>query len=81
MWKLKKCLYGLKQSAMEWFNTISRSLISKGFQASTFDPCVFVNADSTIYVSVYVDDSAVYAARTADAERILNELKKEFEIK
>ena len=80
VWKLKKCLYGLKQSAMEWFNTISRSLISKGFQASTFDPCVFVNADSTIYVSVYVDDSAVYAARTADAERILNELKKEFEI-
>ena len=76
---MKKCLYGLKQSAMEWFNTISCSFISKGFQASTFDPCVFVIADSTIYVSVFVNDRAVYAAQTADDERILNELKKEFE--
>jgi transposase InsO family protein len=83
VWKLKKCLYGLKQSAREWYAKLSRSLLAKGFRTSNFDPCVFVHHSERIYISIYVDDIGLYAAPAPESpivDRIINHLKREFEI-
>ena len=80
VWKLNKCLYGLKQSAREWYATLSGSLIAKGFQISTFDPCVFVHQEEMMFISLYVDDIALFAAPTPNSNSLVASLKLEFEL-
>jgi hypothetical protein len=38
--KLQKTLYDLKQSAQEWYKTISSFLMDLGYLISTVEPCV-----------------------------------------
>lgn len=56
--KLKKTLYGLKQSPMEWNNTLNQFMIDEGFTRSQADKCIYSrkDGDEYIYVAVYVDD-------------------------
>ena len=70
--KLKKGLYGLKQSARLWYNDLSKTLKSLGFERSTRDTCVFTRREvlkqgeiarpgrvydgSTSVIAAYVDD-------------------------
>ena len=42
VWKLNKCLYGLKQSAREWNETLTEALKTIGFKEGNADPCLFV---------------------------------------
>jgi hypothetical protein len=83
LWKLKKCLYGLKQSARKWYAKLSRSLLAKAFRTSNFDTCVFVHHSKRSYISINVDDIRLYAAPAPESpivDRIFNHLKLEFEI-
>ena len=43
VWKLKKSLYGLKQSARNWFNHLKSILLMFELEQVNFDPGVFVN--------------------------------------
>ena len=55
--KLKRSLYGLKQSPRQWYKRFDSFMISYGFKRSEFDSCVyieFVNR-SPIYLLLYVD--------------------------
>lgn len=56
--KLKKSLYGLKQASREWNAEFTRHLVSFGFHASIYDPCLFTkgSGDSFLCLLVYVDD-------------------------
>ena len=61
--KLKKGLYGLKQSARCWNNTLDEFLKSRGFVQNEADECVYTKAVkqddgkiSFIIMAVYVDD-------------------------
>jgi hypothetical protein len=74
--KLKKSLYGLKQSARSWYNTMSTWLENKGFQISEADPCLFIK-DGTI-LFVWVDDIIVIGPKK---EELLSMIKKDFKIK
>ena len=38
--KLNKSLYGLKQAAHNWFNTLDKGLRDRGFKPSNIDQCV-----------------------------------------
>ena len=40
--RLKKSLYGLKQSGRNWFNTLRDFLLSIQFKPSKSDPCLFL---------------------------------------
>ena len=42
VFRLKKSLYGLKQSARNWHGVIDPWLQSGGMEASAADPCVYV---------------------------------------
>lgn len=59
--KLKKSLYGLKQSPRQWYKRFDSFMISRGFSRSQYDSCVYIKfADgSHIYLLLYVDDMLI----------------------
>lgn len=54
--RLRRGMYGLRQSALLWYNDLKASLKDLGFEPIEADPCVFVNATSGSIIVVYVDD-------------------------
>jgi hypothetical protein len=56
--RLKKSLYGLKQSARNWNSLLDKWFKSNGFTQSIVDPCLYVYNHDGIYMAlaVYVDD-------------------------
>ena len=60
--KLKKSLYGLKQSPRCWNEKLCNHLKSLGFKESGADPCVFIRQGKKIeIIAVYVDDLILIA--------------------
>ena len=55
-----KCIYGLKQSAREWYECLSTLLQQIGFISSEFDPCVFIPTANSTFISAYVDDLGIF---------------------
>ncbi len=55
---LKKTLYGLKQSPREWNEVVNAFMLEQRFTQLESDSCVYIKKtpESTIIVSVYVDD-------------------------
>ena len=55
--KLKKSIYGLKQSPRCWSKAFTGYMTEIGFKQSTSDPCVFVRTRHELEIlTVYVDD-------------------------
>jgi hypothetical protein len=56
--KLKRSLYGPKQSGRIWYNQLIQYLMQKGYSNNDDCPCVFIKRSSTWFciISVYVDD-------------------------
>ncbi|KAF6202186.1 hypothetical protein GE061_004584 [Apolygus lucorum] len=78
--KLKKSLYGLKQSSLNWNRRLTDFLKKKGLFPLKNEPCIFINETKTIIMAIYVDDGAVFANDKNQLDEILIGLKKEFEI-
>lgn len=55
---LKKSLYGLRQSGLQWHKELVRKLKSIGFKAMPQDPCVFAarKGERMMFITIYVDD-------------------------
>ena len=64
--KLKKSLYGLRQSPRNWFNTINDSLRGIGSKASASDPCVYIfgSNDNLSVLTMYLDDLLLLGGNT-----------------
>ncbi len=45
--KLKRSLYGLKQSGRMWYNRLSEYLLQKGYSNNDDCPCIFIKRSST----------------------------------
>ena len=80
--KLKRSLYGLKQSGQMWYNRLSEYLMQKGYSNSDDCPCVFIKRSSSGFciISMYVDDINIIG-NTQNIDEARNHLKKEFEMK
>ena len=63
--KLKKSIYGLKQSPRCWNTALDKHLKSIGFAQSNCDPCIYYKdvGGEVFYMGVYVDD-IILAAKT-----------------
>ena len=73
--RLRKGLYGLKQSGREWNKRISKFLRSIGYKNLTGENCVFVNQTSHVIIALYVDDLLIFSkSKTAikDIKKLLN---------
>jgi hypothetical protein len=40
--KLKRSLYGLKQSGRMWYNQLSEYIIKEGYKSNIISQCVFI---------------------------------------
>lgn len=65
--RLKKSLYGLKQSPRCWYKQLTDFFKTINFKPSSADPCVFVSADPNWCCGVYVhvDDLCIMGQNTA----------------
>ncbi|GJV23042.1 disease resistance CC-NBS-LRR class family protein [Tanacetum coccineum] len=80
--KLKRSLYGLKQSGRMWYNRLSDYLISKGYINNLICPCVFIKKTMPgfVIIAVYVDDLNIIGTNK-EIQEVIILLKKEFEMK
>ena len=60
--KLKKSLYGLRQSPRQWYKKFDSFMVSQNFTRSEYDHCVYFKKlanDMFIILVLYVDDMLV----------------------
>jgi hypothetical protein len=72
--KLKRSVYGLRQSPLNFFNTLKAGLEARGFeQLKQLDPCLFRSND--VICVCYVDD-CLFFSRSEDAiDRVIDSLR------
>ena len=58
VYKLKKSLYGLKQSPRLWYHKFHKIISSFGFVMNPFDECIYhkFSGSKYIFLVLYVDD-------------------------
>ena len=84
--KLKKSIYGLKQSARCWNITLDHYLKESGFVQNPADPCVYCKTENKngkkclVIIAVYVDDTILAANDVELLQAEKNELSKRFEM-
>lgn len=81
--KLKKAIYGLKQSSRAWNQRVDSYLEKMGFKRSQVEPCLYskINGSDKIYIALYVDDFFVFSNNVIETDKIKRELSSEFKIK
>ena len=67
--RLQRSMYGLRQSALLWYNDLKDLLYKLGFSPVEADLCVFVNKENAIIV-VYVDDLILITKDTASIKEL-----------
>ncbi|KAJ4705817.1 Retrovirus-related Pol polyprotein from transposon TNT 1-94 [Melia azedarach] len=82
--KLKKSLYGLKQSPRQWYKRFDSYMIEIGYTRSPYDCCVYYSKatnGSLIYLVLYVDDMLIAAENKSNVQKLKDLLSVEFEMK
>ncbi|RDX61703.1 hypothetical protein CR513_60047, partial [Mucuna pruriens] len=81
--RLKKSIYGLKQTSRQWYHKFHQVITSYGFEANVVDDCVYhkFSGSKYIFLVLYVDDILLASSDTG----LLHETKrfstKNFEMK
>ena len=80
---LYKSLYGLKQSAKLWNDTIHSHLTTLGFKRNAADMCLYQRTDSrgTIFLIIWVDDVVIAAENRMLVDQFVKAMKSKFLIK
>jgi hypothetical protein len=80
---LKKALYGLRQSGLQWYKKLISKLKSIGFVSLPQDPCVFlsVNEQKIMLIAIYVDDIVLATNDNACMNNVKKELMNAFDMK
>jgi hypothetical protein len=82
--KLKKTLYGLKQSPREWFGRFARDMIATGYKQSRRDHNLFIKhfvSGGVTMLLVYIDDIIITGNDDKERQYLSQCLAKKFEIK
>ena len=80
--RLRRSIYGLKQSAARWEARLSTHLLQYGFTRCEIDPCLYKleKNGARLFMAVYVDDLIFASSHDSLREHVLADLRKEFEI-
>lgn len=81
--KLERSLYGLKQAAKVWNETINAILNELGFKQSQADPCLYVKTLKSgvrVYLLIYVDDMLLVSTDIDEMKRTEKELAKRMKL-
>ena len=81
--KLKKSLYGLKQSPRCWNTAFREYMESIHYKQSAADPCVFIKAEKEgiTIVAVYVDNLIIFAKTAEKMDEVKKNLATKFKMK
>ncbi|KAL4347437.1 hypothetical protein GQ457_17G004910 [Hibiscus cannabinus] len=82
--RLKKSLYGLKQSPRQWYKRFDSYMIKIGYKRCEYDYCVYVKSlddGSFIFLLLYVDDMLIAAKNMHDVVGLKALLSQEFDLK
>jgi Reverse transcriptase (RNA-dependent DNA polymerase) len=81
--RLKRSLYGLKQSPRAWFDRFSKTMIKEGYLQSNADHTMFIRRKrgKLCVLIVYVDDIVLTGNDIVEMKRIKSSLATEFEMK
>ncbi|KAE8685445.1 hypothetical protein F3Y22_tig00111098pilonHSYRG00167 [Hibiscus syriacus] len=82
--RLKKSLYGLKQSPRQWYKRFDSYMIKIGYNRCEYDCCVYVKSlddGSFIFLLLYVDDILIAAKNMDDVIGLKTLLSQEFDMK
>ena len=82
LWKLKKPVYGLGDSARMWYLTLKNSLLNSGCSMSVLDKSVFRYYSNNKLLGIMVThvDDVLYAGNAEFNRVIIQHLKKDFKI-
>ena len=82
--KLKKSLYGLKQSPRQWYKRFNSFIREKRYTRSHYDPCLYYNklpGGEYIYLLLYVDDMLIASKSRSAIDKLKKDLSSELEMK
>ncbi|KAL6481141.1 hypothetical protein MHYP_G00092210 [Metynnis hypsauchen] len=83
IWKLKKCVYGLADASLYWYNKVKAIILSTGGKMSQVDPAVFYWLDKeykvTGVLACHVDDF-LWAGSQDFATNVIPLLKSAFHV-
>jgi hypothetical protein len=71
--KLKKCLYGTKQAAHQWYLKIQSCMIKNDYKSCSADNCIIIG--------IYVDDLIIACSSYEEVKSIITFLKESFILK
>jgi hypothetical protein len=81
--RLRKSLYGLKQSPRNWNALLNASLLDMKFTRSKLDHCVYMGvvAGHEMIIAVFVDDILIACASSSAVATVVQAFKEKFPIK
>ena len=82
--RLKKSLYGLKQSPRQWYKRFDSFMIQIGYTRCEYDCYIYVKMlddGSYIFLLLYVDDMLITAKSICEVDKLKALLCKEFDMK
>lgn len=77
--KLRKALYGLRQSPRCWYDRLHQHLVSINLNRSQADPCLYFCKD--VFLLIHVDDLILLSDSEKQLQKIKGELMKNFEMR
>lgn len=82
VWRLKKAMYGFKQSGRAWNKKLDGTLKKMGLRQSKTDACIYYKKtkDSILIVGIYVDDMLILADRDKTMRKVKAELSARFQM-
>ena len=80
--KLKKSIYGLKQSPRCWNSVLDQFLKKIGFVQATSDPCLYIASEGELFlIAVYVDDIVIAGSSDVRMKEVKQALSQKFQVK
>ena len=83
LWKVKKIVYGLKQSNKEWIELVRKFMKSHGFECNKYDENFYMRTvrGRRMFCLVYVDNILIAAKKKTNIDWLLRAMNKDWEIK
>lgn len=83
IFKLRKSLYGLKNSPKNWNEKFHKTMVSLSFQRSESEYCLYVKSTENckLFVLIYVDDLLIAGTDTGEVQHIKHTLSNFFKMK
>lgn len=80
--KLKKALYGLKESPRKWYECFHTYMLNINFKRSNYDCCLYYKGEveKQIYIILYVDDLLICCSDLDEIEDVKILLNKRFQM-